>query len=54
MSHGVGHGHGSDLTLLWLWYRLVATALTRPLPSLGTSLHQRCGPKRTKKKKKKQ
>ena len=26
-----GVGHGSDLTLLWLWCRLVATALNRPL-----------------------
>ena len=31
MSCGVGHRHGSDLELLWLWYRPVATALIRPL-----------------------
>ena len=31
MSCGVGHGHGSDPTLLWLWCRLVATAPIRPL-----------------------
>ena len=27
----VGHRHGSDPTLLWLWYRLAATAPFRPL-----------------------
>ena len=31
MSCGVGCRHGSDLMLLWLWYRLVSTALIRPL-----------------------
>ena len=31
MSCGVGCRHGSDLELLWLWCRLVATALIRPL-----------------------
>ena len=31
MSHGVGHRHGSDCALLWLWYRPEATALIRPL-----------------------
>ena len=31
MSCGVGHRRGSDPTLLWLWRRLVATALIRPL-----------------------
>ena len=29
MSCGIGHRHGSDLVLLWLWCRLVA--LIRPL-----------------------
>ena len=29
MSCGVGHRHGLDLVLLWLWCRLAATALTR-------------------------
>ena len=44
---------GSDLALLWLWCKLVTTALIRP-PSLGTSICHRCGPKnKTKKKKKK-
>ena len=31
LSHGVGHRRGSDLALLWLWHRPVATALTRLL-----------------------
>ena len=31
MSCGVGHRRGSDLTWLWLWYRLVASAAIRPL-----------------------
>ena len=31
VSCGVGHRHGSDLALLWLWCRLVATALIPPL-----------------------
>ena len=32
MSCGVGHRCGLDLELLWLWCRLAATALIRPLP----------------------
>ena len=31
VSCGVGHRRGSDLVLLWLWRRLVAAALIRPL-----------------------
>ena len=31
MSSGVGCRRGSDLTLLWLWCRLVATGPIRPL-----------------------
>ena len=31
MSYGVGHRHGLDLSLLWLWCRLVAAARIRPL-----------------------
>ena len=27
----VGHRHGSDLILLWLWHRLAAVVLIRPL-----------------------
>ena len=33
MSCGVGCRHGSDPALLWLWRRLAATALIRPLAS---------------------
>ena len=31
MSCGVGHSCGLDLALLWLWYRLAATAPIGPL-----------------------
>ena len=31
MSYGVGHRQGLDLVLLWLWHRLVASALIGPL-----------------------
>ena len=31
MSCSVGHRHSSDLALLWLWCRLAATVLIRPL-----------------------
>ena len=31
MSCGVRHRRGSDPVLLWLWRRLVAEALIRPL-----------------------
>ena len=31
MSCGVGHRHGLDLALLWLWRRLAAVAPIRPL-----------------------
>ena len=31
MSCGVGHRCGLDSALLWLWYRLAATAPIRPL-----------------------
>ena len=31
MSCDVGHRHGSDLALLWLWHRPAATALIQPL-----------------------
>ena len=30
MSCGVGHKHGSDPSLLWLWHRLAATAPIGP------------------------
>ena len=52
VSCGVGRRHGSDLVLLWLWRRSVATAPTRllawePPYAEGVAL------KRQKKKKKK-
>ena len=31
VSCGVGHRHGSDPALLWLWGRLAATGLIGPL-----------------------
>ena len=31
MGCGVGHRHGSESTLLWLWNRLAATAPIQPL-----------------------
>jgi len=31
VSCGVGHRHGSDLALLWLWCRPAAVAPIRPL-----------------------
>ena len=31
MCSCVRHRHGSDPALLWLWYRLAAAALIRPL-----------------------
>ena len=40
MNCGVGRRRGSDLALLWLWHRLAATALIRPLawePPYATS-----------------
>ena len=49
MSCGVGHRHGSDLSLLWLWHKPATTALTRLLawePPYAVSV----GLKRQKKK----
>ena len=45
MSCGVGCSHGSDPVLLWLWCRLAATALIRPLAweppyALGAALEK--------------
>ena len=31
MNCGVGHRHGSDPTLLWLWHRSAAVAPVQPL-----------------------
>ena len=55
MSCGVGLRRGSDPALLWLWRRLVVTALIRPLAwepphAVGAALEKA---KRTKKKKNK-
>ena len=55
MSYGVGHRCGSDLALLWLWRRPVATTLIRPLAweppcVVGAALK---GQKKKKKKKRK-
>ena len=45
MSCGVGRRRGLDLALLWLWCRLVATALIGPLAwepphAVGVALKQ--------------
>ena len=53
MSCGVGCRHGLDLALLWLWCRLAAVALIRPLAweppcAAGVALKRQ----KTKKKKK--
>ena len=50
MSCGVGCRRGSDLALLWLWCRLAATALIRPLAWEPPICHGR-GPRNGKKKK---
>ena len=52
MSCGIGRRHGSESVLLWLWCRLAARALIRPLArkppyAAGSAL-------KTKKKKKKE
>ena len=53
MSCGVGCNHGSDLVLLWLWYRPAATA---PIQLLAWEpSHAMCAAlKRQEKKKKKE
>ena len=56
MSCGVGRRHGSDPALLWLWCRLVAAALIRPLawePPCAAGAAQEMA-KRQKKKKTKE
>ena len=55
MSCGVGCRHGSDLALLWLWCRLAATALIRPLAwkppyATGVALEKAKSQKKKKKK----
>ena len=47
MSYGIGGRCGSDLALLWLWHRQVATA---PIGPLAWELPYGCSPKKTKKK----
>ena len=54
MSCGVGHRCSSDLTLLWLWRKLVATALIRSLAweppyAMGAALEKIKRPKKKKK-----
>ena len=54
MRCGVGHRHGSDLVLLWLWRRPAATALNGPLawePPYATGVALK--DKKTKKEKEK-
>ena len=55
MSCGVGYRHGSDPALLWLWHRLAATVLIRPLAweppyAMGAALEK---PKKKRKKERK-
>ena len=51
VSCGVGRRHSSDLTLLWLWCRLAATAPIGPLPwelpyAAGVALKRQKGTKK--------
>ena len=50
MSCGVGHRHGSDVALLWLWCRLAATAPIKHLAWEPPICHE-CSPKKKKRKK---
>ena len=56
MNRGVGHRRGLDLALLWLWYRLAASAPIQPLAweppyAMGTALkRQKTKAKKEKKK----
>ena len=57
MSCGVGHRHGSDLALLWLWCRPEAAALIQPLAweplyAVGAALKSKEKKKKTGKKSK--
>ena len=55
MSCGAGRRHGSDLALLWLWYRLAAVAPIGPLarePLYATDAALEKAKKEKKKKKK--
>ena len=49
---GIGRRRGSDPALLWLWCRLAATALIRPLVweppyAVGTALNRQKSKKKT-------
>ena len=59
MGCGVGHRHGSDPTLLWLWCRLAAAAPVRPLAweppyAVGVALEKSKKTKKQNKKKKRE
>ena len=54
MSYGVGCRGSLDLALLCLWHKPAAAASSDSAPSLGTSMCPGWGPKREKKKKKKE
>ena len=57
MSYGVDRRHGSDLVLLWLWYRPAAKALICPLawkPPYATGVALKSPPFPPAKKKKKE
>ena len=52
MSCGVGHRHGLDLALLWLWRRLAATVPISPLawePPYATGVALKSKKKKQKK-----
>ena len=58
MSCDTGHRRGSDLALLWLWCRLVATALIGPLAweppyAAGVAIKSKKRKRKKKNKKKK-
>ena len=56
MSYGVAHRRDLDLALLWMWCRLVATALIRPLawePQYAAEAALEMEKKKKKKKKEK-
>ena len=54
MSCCVGHGHSSDLVLLWLWHWPAATAPVRPLAWEPPYVMDAALKKKKKKKKKKE
>ena len=57
MSCGVGRRHGSDSALLWLWWRLAATAPVGPLAweppyAAGAALGEKKGKKKKREREK--